>query len=347
MADDKRSIRLLRLLSFLKGARYRTVEEMADRFGVSVRTIYRDVLELANSCPLENNPEGSGYRLMPGAELPPVGLSIEETALLRTLLEQRVVTSDPGLRKVSKGLAAKLAAAISALEETPAGLHLAPVDRSGPGAEQALAGLHQAVSERRAVEIVYESLSGKDRRPRPRGLEPWEVFHRGDAWYVVGLCRVHREARIFRLDRISAVGLLDEPAERPEGFDLDEFLGDSWEVFYGRGSWQVVLEFDAAVAPLVANARHHQGEIVERRRDGRVRYRVKLNALDEIARWVLGFGGAGRVLEPPELRRRVLALARAALEANGAELGVAAPRTRAEDPLSEAPRASARRRRST
>ena len=65
---------------------------------------------------------------------------------------------------------------------------------------------------------------------------------------------------------------------------------------------------------------------------------------DEIARWILGFGGAVRVVAPPELRRRVLALARAALESNGAE-PQRSVRTRVEDELPALPKASGRRRR--
>ena len=64
-----------------------------------------------------------------------------------------------------------------------------------------------------------------------------------------------------------------------EPFDLDAFLADSWNVFTGRQRHDVVVEFAAAVAPLVANARHHPGETTKRLPNGAVEYRVTLAAL--------------------------------------------------------------------
>ena len=329
MPDLKRTLRLLKTLSALKGARFHTVAQLAARFGISERTVFRDLSDLGRDWPLESNPDGSGYRLPPSAELPPLALTVEETALLRALLDQSVVTRDGELRRVARTLATKLAAAVASFDETPAGLKLATPDRSGPQAERARVGLRHAIENHRAVEIVYESLSGREQRPRPRRLDPWQLFHRGDAWYVVGFCRVHQEPRVFRLDRISKVTELAEPARRPdevaagaegsgarEPFDLDAFLADSWSVFTGRARHEVVVEFAAAVAPLVANARHHPGERQKKLPNGAIEYRVTLTSLEEIARWLLGFGGAAKVIDPPELRRRVVALARAALEAN-------------------------------
>ncbi len=336
MADLKRNIRLLKLLTVLRGSRYRTVAELAVRFEVSERTLFRDLADLGRDWPLESSPEGgAAYRLPPAAVLPPIALAVEETALLRALLDQPLLARDAALAKVGRSLEAKLAAAVAALEETPAGMRLAPVDRSGPAAESALAGLRVAIERGRAVTMVYQSLSGRDQRPRPRALDPWQLIHRGDAWYVVGFCRVHKEPRIFRLDRISALSELAEPARAADEFDLDHFLDGAWEVWTGRGRHEVVLEFDAALAPLVANARHQAGERQKRLPSGAIDYRVTVNALDEIARWILGFGGAVRVVAPPELRRRVLALARAALEANGARLAAESRRTRPTDPLPE------------
>ena len=360
MSDLKRTLRLLKMLGALHGARFHTVGQLAERFGVSERTVFRDLADLSRDWPLESNPEGSGYRLPPGASLPPLALTMDETALLRALLEQPIVGRDAALRRTARALSAKLAAALAAFDETPAGLRLATLDRSGPQAERAHVGLLRAIENRRAVEIVYESLSGRDQRARPRGLDPWQLFHRGDAWYVAGFCRTHREPRIFRLDRISKVVELPGAARRPEEvgaeeggtrgagepFDLDAFLADSWSVVTGRERHEVVVEFAAAVAPLVANARHHPGEATKRLPGGAVEYRVTLAALDELARWLLGFGGAAKVLAPPELRRRVLSLARATLEANGAT--TSAPlRTRPEDPLPELPKPRPRPRRST
>jgi predicted DNA-binding transcriptional regulator YafY len=318
MKELKRNLRLLEILTVLRSPRYRTVDELARRFRVSERTIFRDLADLALPYPVESNPAGSGYRLPPDAPLPAMQLTSEEALLLRAMLNSPLVTRQgSAVARLARSLRRKLGRSLAAFEETPAALRLAGVDRSGPRAETALAALTEAIRRGRAVEIVYESLSGRDQRPQRRGLEPWEVFHRGDAWYVVGYCRVHREPRIFRLDRISAVGMLEERAAPPPDFDLETFLAGAWEVFSGRRRHEVVLEFAPALAPLVRNARHHEGEEMRLLPGGALEYRVTLSALDEVARWVVGFGGAVRVVGPEELRRHVVELARQLLDVHG------------------------------
>jgi len=337
MGDLKRNVRLLDLLTVLRGTRYRTVAELARHFDVSERTIFRDLADLSLPYPVETNPSGPGYRLPPGADLPAMRLTTEEAVLLRAMLSAPLVNRHGSrVARLAGSLRRKLARALAAFEETPAALRLAGVDRSGPNAEAALSALAEAIRLGRAVEIVYESLSGRDQRPIRRGLEPWEVFHRRDAWYVVGHCRVHREPRIFRLDRIAAVGMLDETVERPRDFELETFLEGSWEVFHGRQRHEVVLEFAPALSPLVRNARHHEGERTRLLPSGALEYRVTLSALDEVARWIAGFGGAVRVVAPEELRRRVVELARQLLAAHG-EAARSAARARSDE---SAPRAA-------
>jgi predicted DNA-binding transcriptional regulator YafY len=98
--------------------------------------------------------------------------------------------------------------------------------------------------------------------------------------------------------------------ERPAAFDLDAYLADSWTVYRGPRAVAVVLRFAPSLAPLIEHGRHHAGETVTRLADGWLEYRVRLNHLDEIARWVVGFGGGCTVVKPVELRRRVEALGR-------------------------------------
>ena len=99
------------------------------------------------------------------------------------------------------------------------------------------------------------------------------------------------------------------PFTIPDDFDLDAHLQDSWKMFKGDGNHKVHLRFDKSLAPLILNARHHPDEHVKQRRDGSVDYKVELNSLEEIARWIVGFGGKCRVVGPGDLRHRTEAIA--------------------------------------
>lgn len=302
-----RPVRMLEMVHLLGGRRGRSVREMAEHLEVSERTVFRDLAELQAVQRLPIYHDEYGYRLLETAKLRPLGLTAEERAVLRLALGHPALRRQPHLRRRLARLEAKIDAVTADLEESPEALRLAGVDRSGAAAKQALEPLERAIAGRQEVEILYASLSGGTRRWR--GLDPYQVFERDGAWYVAGRCHLHDEPRTFRLDRIEDLrptGLGFVPA----AFDLDRYLAEAWSVVRGRGRWEVVLRFEPELAPLIEAGRHHDDEEVRRLEDGGLEYRVTLSHLDEIARWVVGFGGRCRVVGPAELRERVVGLAR-------------------------------------
>ncbi len=313
-----RSVRLFDLTNMLAGRRARTLSEIVERFDVSERTAYRDLAELGRMVPLVRTDHG--YQLMDGATLRPLNLTVAEHALLRVALENPALRRHPEIATAVESLHAKLDAATRHLEESPLALQLAGPDRSGALRPGVLEILQQAILEQREAEIRYTSLSGlpADPRKRWRTLEPLRLFERSGAWYLAAHCHVHDEVRLFRLDRIEEAKPRTQRAERRAAdFDLDAHLAGAWGAFVGDRELEIELVFDAALAPLFTCACHHRGERVDVRDDGKIAYRVTLTSLEEIARWVLGFGSRVEVVAPDELRERVVELARGALEAAG------------------------------
>ncbi len=310
MATMNRSTRLFGVVHLLAGRKARSIDEIADRFDVSVRTAYRDLADLSEQhVPIYHDEHG--YKLMETATLKPLNLTTEEHALLKVALHNPALRHQPALLHRLEALEMKLGAAIAMAEESPQALQLAPIDRSGPQAKDALEPLRLAIQKRQSVQIQYHSLSGS--KKRWRGIDPWQVFQRSEAWYLVGHCHENSEPRTFRLDRIGGVKGLDTTYEIPKDFDLDSHLQDSWKIIKGEGTHDVVLHFDASLAPLILNARHHPGETTQQLPDGTIEYRLQLSSLEEISRWIVGFGGKCRVVGPDVLKEKTLALARAAL----------------------------------
>jgi predicted DNA-binding transcriptional regulator YafY len=308
-----RSGRLIELVHLLAGRRGCTIDEIASRFEISPRTAYRDLAELSGSrIPVVRDERG--YRLLEGATLRPLNLTSEERGLLRVALGNPALRERAPLRRQLQRLEAKLDAVTAAVEESPEALRLAGVDRSGAGADAVLDPLRRAIEDRVVCDMLYTSLSGGTRCWR--GVDPYRLFERSESWYLVGRCHVHDEPRLFRLDRIGAVRRLGVRFEIPASFDLDAFLADSWSVLRGGELHEVVIHLDPTLAPLVRNARHHASEVMTERPDGGLEYRARLSHLDEIARWVLGFGGRARAIEPLQLVERVLELAEEARRAH-------------------------------
>ena len=305
-----RPARLIEMVHILSGRRARTIEEIADRFDISERTAYRDLADLsAQHIPVYKDEHG--YRLLETATLRPLNLTSEEHALLKIALYNPALRQQPALLRRLEALEAKLDAASSRVEESPLALQLATIDRSGPNAQEVLEPIRVAIGGKQTIEIHYHSLSGG--RKTWRRVDPWQLFERAEAWYLIGRCHNNDDVRIFRLDRISGVENVEESFEVPTSFDLDGYLQGTWKLIKGDGVFEIHLRFDPSLAPLILNAQHHPDEIVEERPSGAVDYRVTLSSLDEISRWVVGFGGRCIVLEPPELLDSVTKLAKRVL----------------------------------
>ena len=307
-----RSDRLLELVHLLGGRRPRSMKEMVRHFEVSERTLFRDLAALERRrIPLTRDEHG--YRLVEGATLRPLRLTGEERALLRLALGNAVLGRQPHLARRLAVLEAKLDAVAAAAEETPEALALAALDRSGEIPREVFGGLERAAAAGTAVEILYASLSGGTRRWR--GVDPYCIFRREGTWYLAGRCHLNDEPRSFRLDRIAGVRRLGPRFSLPERFDLERYLEGAWGIFRGHREHEIELCFSPKLAALVENARHHDGESWERLPDGSIAYRVRLTHLEEVARWVVGFGGDCRALAPEALRERVRKIAAGALEA--------------------------------
>ncbi|HUP25081.1 MAG TPA: WYL domain-containing protein [Thermoanaerobaculia bacterium] len=306
--------RLLDLVHLLAGRRPRKLSELAEELATSQRTIYRDLATLeARRIPLTR--DHHGYRLVDSAQLRPLNLTAEERAVLRLALDNPVLRARATLRRSLATLSSKLDAATAALGETPEALALATLDRTGPVDDTVLAGLEGAVGSRRSIEMRYHSLSRPARRLRWRRLDPYRLFHRADAWYVAGHCHRNGELRLFRLDRIAELRPTDDAFEHPADLDtaLSALFDHSWAIYRGGGRHHIRLRFDPSLVALLESARHHRGEELQRLVGGALEYRVTLSHLDEIARWIVGFGGKCQVVEPETLREKVEGLARGVL----------------------------------
>lgn len=318
----KRSVRLYLLVQRLGGGRGWRPEEIAEHFEISLRTAYRDLADLSStySIPVTTDDDGR-YRLMEGATMRLLPLTATERAILTLALDNPALRTAPDVASAVDRLGDKLSAATRQIEETPSGLALTGPEKSGDIKDGLLLLLNGAVHDRAPVSLHYRSLwSGSTMR---RGVDPYSVFHRENAWYLVGHCHERKELRAFRLDRIADADVLDGRFAPPD-FDLAEFLKHSWGIYHGRSVYDVVIHFDAALAALLEESTLHPDQQVVRLGNGDLEYRVSLSHLEEIARWIVGFAGAARAVEPPAL---VELVADMAARAHGAHRRDDAPRS--------------------
>ncbi|MCX6465978.1 MAG: YafY family protein [Pseudonocardiales bacterium] len=301
--------RLLSLVPYLQARPGITVAEVAADFGVTERQLRRD-LELLWMCGLPGYGPGDLIDLSfagdtvsvtedAGMRRPLRLTTAEATALLvalRTLAEQPGVVDTGAVRRAT----AKIEKAVG--DAGPAGV---AVDLTGEE-EATAAAVRHALEDGRALRIVYYT-AGRDAVSR-RVVDPMRLLIADGRSYLEAWCRKAEGVRLFRLDRVEDVAVLDEPAAPPPDAEPTDVSAGAYRPRADHASAVLLLEPDA----LWVSEYYPVEEVVEQP-DGRVRVLMRFADPAWLVRLVLGLGGGARVLEPPALAEAVVARAREAL----------------------------------
>ena len=200
------SARLLRLLGLLQVRPEWSGADLAERLGVTVRTLRRDVQRLRDlDYPVHSVPGvAGGYRLGSGRALPPLLLDDDEAIAVVVSLRSAASHTVAGLADASVSALAKLDQVLPArLRERTAALQHATVALTGPGPvvdPEQLAALAAACRRHQRLRLSYRSRSGSDSR---RIVEPHRLVSTGYRWYLMAFDVEQADWRTFRVDRIT------------------------------------------------------------------------------------------------------------------------------------------------
>lgn len=197
-----RADRLYDLIQTLRDGQLHRAEDLAHGFGVSTRTIWRDMATLmASGLPVEGE-RGIGYLLRAPVTLPPIVLSMAELEALRQGLRHVAEGDDPALARGARSLAAKVAS-IAPAPAIPEGDDLFVFADEAPARPVAhLPLLHAAIRDRQRLTLAYADAEGWETRRdvRPLALGTEDGFRVLRAW-----CDTTGAAATFRLDRILGI----------------------------------------------------------------------------------------------------------------------------------------------
>ena len=296
--------RLITLIFLLQNQPNQKASELAEKLGVSLRTVHRyfEMLdEMGIPVYSERGPYG-GFSLVRGYKMPPLVFTLEEAVAI--VLGTGIVEEMWGelYRDAARGALAKIENLLpdeQAREVTWArgSLIATGMNRSDLKAlTPILERLRRAIREHRSVEMKYQT--SQVPHPTQRGLDPYALVHRWGWWYVIGFCHVHREVRTFRVDRISEVLLLDTTFQTSTEFDLKDYLKNEMQ---SQPQITARLRFESDFANIVSGNQSYW-ETVESQADGAVEVTFLSPTLEWAASTALAYGPAVEVLDPPELR---------------------------------------------
>jgi predicted DNA-binding transcriptional regulator YafY len=234
--DASPTARALLALELIQGHPGITADRIAGKLGVSERAArrYAGILREAG-IPIESvrGPHG-GYRVGRGLRRPPLMFTAAEAlGLVMAVLDGH---HDPGdtagpvgsaLGKIMRALPEPVAAQAEAVRRTTAPAPDRAAARPDPATTAALV---QACSDHRRVRLGYRSEAGSENVIE---ADPWAVVVRHGRWYLLCWSHTSRARRVYRIDRIGEVHLLEDPFSPPAGLDpvavLEEHLAVGWE----------------------------------------------------------------------------------------------------------------------
>lgn len=302
-----RTDRLVAIVMRLQGRRVVRAEELAAHFEISVRTVYRDIAALGEAGVPIAGEAGVGYSLVKGFHLPPVTLTADEATALFVGGELVKQFSDASLHGPMAAAIDKLRAVLPRDKQEHVerlARQTVVVGRPGnsaadPAAQPWLLAVQRGVAQRRVLRMTYR---GRDRAAETaRDVEPLGVVCYSGGWYLVAWCRLRKDVRHFRVDRIQTLTLLDELFPVRAEFSLAKHLAEQ----VSRDEVLPVRVWFARAVQERARRESYATLVEDARRDGGAEFSFTTYSLEWLARWILSFGSDAEAVAPAKLRALV------------------------------------------
>lgn len=310
--------RFQQILDVLRNDACPSRQRLAAELEVTTKTIQRDIDFLRDRfrAPIEYDRDRGGYVLNgPVDDLPRVDLTPGELVSIyvaqKALRAYRGTAFETPLRSAFEKLAQSMEGHVSlAVHELEAGLSFRSFETS-PVELRVFQTVATGVQKQKGLEIDYQKLG--TRKSRKRKIEPYHLVCHAGTWYCIAHDPQAGEMRTFHLGRMKGARLLADGFKRPASFRVEQFLEGSLGIFTGRGTHEVVIQFDRWAAQLVRERRWHPSQKLQELTQGGLEMTLHLNSLEEVEPWVLSWGGHAAVAHPRELKIRIRAAAEAML----------------------------------
>lgn len=295
--------RLSAILVQLQSKKVVTAQEIADRFEISLRTVYRDVRALEEGGVPIGAEAGKGYFIMDGYYLPPVAFTQSEANAL--VLGAKLIESqtDHSIKSYFAEAMLKIKAVLKAndkerLEKLESQIKIS--SRQRPEHEDFpnnfLATIQQALIEQTVLRFRYYANYSDDYTTRE--AEPISLVFYGNRWHLLAYCRLRKAPRDFRADRIVKLEKLPEHFEAFDKKALEKFMQS---VVRGTELVEVEIAVNRSMARYISEQKFHQGFVSEKVVEDQIHMKFLAPSLNYFSRWLLSVGDAARIISPKEL----------------------------------------------
>ncbi len=299
--------RISAILIQLQSRRTVKAQDIATRFNISLRTVYRDVKTLEEAgIPLIGE-AGVGYSIVDGYRLPPVMFTRDEAAAFLTAEKMVGKLTDAANGASYSSAMYKIKAVLKnndkdyleTLENNIEVLKARSGDGQSPSVQNQLQTILQATAHKQVLALCYKAAYKEENTKR--FIEPVGVFYLDNHWHLIAWCQMRQGYRDFRFDRMESLQITDEHfnAAHPP---LQEHL----KSLYKESELQsVVIKVQKEAVPYLGDQKFYHGFVSETVADDHVEMNFMTPSLIGFSRWYMAYADYAHIIEPDQLKDAV------------------------------------------
>ena len=217
--------RLIAIITVLQSRKFVTAEKIAEKYRISVRTVYRDIKALCESGIPIGFEAPKGYFIVQGYFLPPVSFTSEEANALLLMESLAKGFADKSIQKHYSSALSKVKAGMRTtqkdnIETLGDTIKMQIPDRLYQDHEY-MSLIQTAISERKILTIEYKN--NKDEKSK-RDIEPIGLIFYAFGWHLIGWCHLRKEYRDFKVSRIEKLKCTEMPFKKDPHLPLNEYM---------------------------------------------------------------------------------------------------------------------------
>lgn len=303
--------RITAILIQLQSKKVVKAQDLANRFDISLRTVYRDIRTLEESGVPLYGEAGVGYSIVDGYRLPPVMFTREEAMAFITAEKLMQKFTDQSLQTNFSSAMYKIKSVLRGdekdlLENLDEMIQVKDPKPHSKPSSNILDTLLKAIAEKKVVQMEYRAFGNEENSNRY--LEPIGIFHEHENWYTIGYCHLRESYRQFRIDRVVGIKITDKDQE--ERTSLKEFQEMQEKAKATFTFQKAVIKVEKTTAMYLQQRKYYYGFVSEVINGDYIEMTFLSQYLEEgLARWFMMFADRAEILEPESLKEVVSRIA--------------------------------------
>jgi len=294
--------RLTAILVQLQSKRVVKAQEIADKFSLSLRTVYRDIKALDEAGVPVIGEAGVGYSIMEGYRLPPVMFTKEEATAFLTAEKLVEKLTDDSTKKNYGTAMLKVKAVLRLTEKDyleDMEQHIEVIEnRYVPKRTNDtihLQNVLQSIAQKNVLQMDY--FANHNQQHSKRDVEPVGIYYLGEKWYLVAYCRLRKDYRTFKFSSINKLLVSDEHFKQQHP-SLKSFLSKESKE---KNLQTVILLIDKHIIPYFGDQKYYNGFVSQKEVGDKIEMTFLTASLNGFARWYLLFGDHATIVSPRKL----------------------------------------------